>query len=318
MNKNINSKFLKTPLNYTGNKFRILNEIFKVMPDKCDVFVDLFCGGGSIGVNYNAKKIFMIDTNEKVINLLSYLSKQNFDKLYKKISLLIYKYNLTFSYENTYKFYKNKIDYSNQSLNNGLKSLNQEGFYKMREDYNKIKNKNTDRANILLYILMIYSFNNDLRFNSKGFFNLPVGKTDMNKQNILKLKNFLNTIINSEIIFIISDFRSEEVRNILEIADVIYADPPYLGTTAFYNSTPPWTIVEEKYLLKLSKEMANKNKKFYISNVIKKNEVEERFLCEFIEENDYKVYNINYHYRSASYNKKNRKQIEQEVLIEAI
>lgn len=65
------------------------------------------------------------------------------------------------------------------NANNGLKDYNSKGFYKMRADYNALQDKNTDEANTLLYMLMVYAFNNDIRFNSEGHFNLPVGKTDL-------------------------------------------------------------------------------------------------------------------------------------------
>ena len=316
-NKNIN-KFIKTPLNYTGNKFRILNQIFDIMPEKCGVFVDLFCGGGSIGFNYPSTHTFMIDSNKKVVDLLSYLSNKNFLSFYSELSFLIKKYNLTFSYEKTYKFYKDQINYENQSSNNGLKSINAKGFYLMREDYNNMNNKNSSKAKNLLYLLMVYAFNNDLRFNSSGLFNVPVGKTDMNKANVLRLKNFLDSTSTSKFTFITGDFRSKEVMDILKIADVIYADPPYLGTTAVYNSSPSWTLREERDLLELSKELLAKNKKIYISNMIKESEKESRLLCEFVLKNNYKIHNIDYHYRGASHNKKNRKETEQEILVEVV
>lgn len=35
---------IKSPMNYIGNKYRILDQI-KVFPDNINNFVDLFCGG---------------------------------------------------------------------------------------------------------------------------------------------------------------------------------------------------------------------------------------------------------------------------------
>lgn len=234
----IKKNIIKTPINYTGNKSRLIETLFNIMPRDKEIFVDLFCGGGSIGLNYNAKKIYMIDSNEKIINLLEFLSKQKFDIFYNKIKKIIKLYGLTLSYENTYKFYKNKINYNTHNKNNGLKELNKKGFYSLREDYNKLKSKTTNKANLMFYVLMIYAFNNDVRFNSSGQFNMPVGKTDMNNSNILKLKSFINSTQKSKIIFICSDFRSEKVIKILNSADLIYIDPPYFGTNAVYNTIP--------------------------------------------------------------------------------
>lgn len=35
----------KSPLNYTGGKFKLLPQILPLFPDKTDTFVDLFGGG---------------------------------------------------------------------------------------------------------------------------------------------------------------------------------------------------------------------------------------------------------------------------------
>ena len=51
----------ETPLNYTGNKARIINQFQSKFPKSVNVFVDLFCGGGTVGLSVNAKKIIFID-----------------------------------------------------------------------------------------------------------------------------------------------------------------------------------------------------------------------------------------------------------------
>lgn len=37
--------YIKSPLNYTGGKFKLLPQILPLMPDDIENFVDLFCGG---------------------------------------------------------------------------------------------------------------------------------------------------------------------------------------------------------------------------------------------------------------------------------
>lgn len=44
--------------------------------------------------------------------------------------------------------------------------------------------------------MIVYSFNNQIRFNSKGEFNLPVGKRDFNQRMESKLIDFIDTIKN--------------------------------------------------------------------------------------------------------------------------
>ena len=49
-----NVNFIKSPLNYTGNKYRILNQIIKYFPKNQYSLLDLFCGGATVGINANA------------------------------------------------------------------------------------------------------------------------------------------------------------------------------------------------------------------------------------------------------------------------
>jgi len=58
-----------------------------------------------------------------------------------------------------------------------LSSYNKDGFNRLRNDFNDKKEKD-DEYYLMLYLLIVYSFNNQLRFNRKGEFNLPVGKRD--------------------------------------------------------------------------------------------------------------------------------------------
>ena len=44
-------KLIKSPINYTGNKFRILNQIQPYFPKNIGTMVDLFCGGATVGIN---------------------------------------------------------------------------------------------------------------------------------------------------------------------------------------------------------------------------------------------------------------------------
>ncbi|WP_276414568.1 DNA adenine methylase, partial [Lactococcus garvieae] len=45
--------FLKSALNYTGGKYRLLPQLFPLFPEanKFERFIDLFAGGGVVSVN---------------------------------------------------------------------------------------------------------------------------------------------------------------------------------------------------------------------------------------------------------------------------
>ena len=303
-------ELIKSPINYTGNKYRILDQITKYFPKKVDTFVDLFSGGATVGFNVNAKKIILIDSNEKIVNLLIYLASSEFELLVKELEKLIKKYNLSYSAKYGYEKYKLFID-----GNNGLKKYNEIGFYSLREDYSNLKNKKTKKANSMLYLLTIYGFNNDMRFNKAGNFNLPVGKTDLNKNNIKKLKDFIKRSKRINYEFIIGDFRDNHIKKIVKEAGFVYIDPPYLITKATYNENGGWSEEKERELLGLLDEIDNNNGKFVISNILNKKNKINIPLNEWINTKKHKVVQIDYHYRSSSYNKKNRDGSEREIIV---
>lgn len=304
---------MKTPLNYTGNKSRLMDQFAIHFPDNVGVFVDLFCGGATVGLSVNAKKVIFIDNNRNVINLLKHLTKYNFDTLLPRLEELIKKYGLSYSAKFGYKGYRNGIQ---KTDNNGLKAYNALGYYKLRSDYNSMGTKSSKEALDMLYLLVVYAFNNDMRFNRSGEFNLPVGKTDLNKNNIKKLKQYIDRVKKIDCVFICGDFREKEVQKILMKADFIYADPPYLIGNAVYNETSNWTEQTEQELINLLEVLNENKKKFALSNILNKVGAYNKPLSDWIfRRTDLHIIDINYHYRSASYNKINRNSMEREVLI---
>lgn len=307
---------IKSPLNYTGNKYRILDQIKPYFPDHCHKFTDVFCGGATVGINVNADQVLFIDKNPRVISLLNFLSKSNFEKLVKKLEDKIQEYGLSYSNLNGYSHYFNIAKPSNK--NNGLKKYNKEPFYRLRKDYNSIENKDSDEANLLLYLLLVYGFNNDLRFNSNGEYNLPCGKTDLNRNNLNKIKEFIERSKCRNFKFVDADFKKPSVQKEILSSDFLYFDPPYLITDAVYNESNGWSESDEEELLKLLSTCIEKNIPFVLSNVLSKNNgnIYNEPLKKWIDSHpNVEVIDIDYHYRSSSYNKKNRNSNEREIIV---
>jgi site-specific DNA-adenine methylase len=40
--------YVKSCVNYTGGKYRLLKQILPLFPNEIDNFIDLFCGGANI------------------------------------------------------------------------------------------------------------------------------------------------------------------------------------------------------------------------------------------------------------------------------
>ncbi len=306
---------MRTPLNYTGNKSRLMEQFSTRFPKNIDTFVDLFCGGATVGLSVNAKKVIFIDNNENVINLLKHLADSSIKTILPRIEKLVEKYELSYSAKIGYQTYRKGIP---KSDNNGLKEYNSDGYYMLRDDYNAIMDKSSKDALDLLYLLVVYSFNNDMRFNKNGNFNLPVGKTDLNNSNIRRLIQYIDRVQQIDYKFVCGDFRDKNVQDILFKADFIYADPPYLIGNAVYNESGNWTKETEQWLIDLLKNLDKKGKKFALSNILTKVGATNDPLSEWVRtfnRTDWHIWDIKYHYRSASYNKINRQAAEREVLI---
>lgn len=158
------SNYVKEPLNYTGGKHKLLPQILPLFPKEINTFVDLFCGGGNVTVNAEAKRIIGNDSESHVIRIYQYLKTHTIDEIISQIEEIIKDYSLSLE--------------------------NAEGFNKLRSDYNNPQYNKYD-VNIMLYVLICFSFNHQFRFNSKGEFNMPFGK-DRSRWNDTMKKNLIN------------------------------------------------------------------------------------------------------------------------------
>ncbi|MCH7724699.1 MAG: DNA adenine methylase [Bacteroidetes bacterium] len=112
----------------------------------------------------------------------------------------------------------------------------------LRDKYNSRQEDNFYH-DMVLYVLIVFGFNNQMRFNKSGEFNLPVGKRDFNSRMREKLINFIDRIQSNNYEFIAKDFSNIKAQNI-EKSTFVYADPPYLITTASYNEQGKWNGIE--------------------------------------------------------------------------
>ena len=300
--ENTKKNIAQSPLNYTGGKFRLLKQIFEKIPKDIDIFYDIFCGGFNVGANFNAKKIIGIDKNKELIKLLKFLKKQNYEKLEKKIEEKIEYYDLSNSFKNGYEYYGcNSYD--------GLGKYNKEKFLRLREDYNSQKKE------ILFLLLIFYSFNNQIRFNKRNEFNLPVGKRDFNSNLRKKLKNFIYNLQLVETEFESIDFRDIDLKKINQKNTFFYLDPPYLLGQASYNENNLWTENDEKDLLRFLERCNRKKIKFALSNVMEHKGNENRILKDWSSKNNFFVNYLDFNYYNSNYQIKRKNTVTKEVLI---
>lgn len=280
---------IKSPLNYMGGKYKLLPQILPIFPQEINTFVDVFAGGGNVGINVSCKKLILNDNLTHLINLYKFL-KEN-----KK--------------ENIISYIENKITELN------LSKYNLDGYLELRSQYNTNKNP------IDLFILAAYSFNHQIRFNNSHQFNTPFGKERSCFNPIMK-NNLLSFIERLQFGDVEISNLSFELLNYdkLDEHDFVYFDPPYLITTGTYNDGKRgfkgWSEIEEKQLLSTLSYLDNKGIKFALSNVLEHKGKVNSLLFDWVKYNKYKVHDLNYNYNNSSYNTKIKDEFKtREVLV---
>ncbi|MDE6707664.1 MAG: DNA adenine methylase [Oscillospiraceae bacterium] len=299
---------IQSPLNYTGGKFKLLPQLLPLFPKDIDTFVDLFCGGCNVGINVKADRHIYNDINRYLLCLYNTLKNNNKHIILETIYSIIEKYGLTLVSKYGYEYY-------GCESSKGLASYNKNRFLRMREDFNTYKNKDYYYY-MLFYVIIVYSFNNQIRFNKNGKFNLPVGKRDFNKKMESKLIGFIDNIQAQNSCFSCIDFADFDILSLSD-RDFVYIDPPYLITCATYNEQGGWNKDKEQQLLGVIDKLSNLNIRCALSNVLESKGKENTILIEWLEKNisRYNIHHLNYNYSNSSYHTKNRTDSSVEVLI---
>ncbi len=61
--------YIKSPIFYMGNKYRLLPQLLPLFPNNIDTFYDLFGGSGCMSGNVNANRIVYNEINENIVEL---------------------------------------------------------------------------------------------------------------------------------------------------------------------------------------------------------------------------------------------------------
>ena len=299
---------IQSPLNYTGGKYKLLPQILPHFPHDINCFIDLFSGGGNVGINVPCNKVVFNDNN----SLLRYMfgTFKNLDKqvTLEMIDSIIEHYGLSNSDKFGYEYY-------GCNSGEGLAKYNGERYLKLRDDFNHNANLEYNYY-VMLYVMIVYAFNNQIRFNKRGEFNLPVGKRDFNKKMRDKLSNFIDRLKSGDYKFESFDFRELPNEDWNE-KTFVYADPPYLIACATYNEQDGWNETLERELHAYLDKLHERGIKFALSNVLQSKGKKNYMLQEWLNKNanKYRVIYLDYTYSNASYHIKDRTQKTDEVLI---
>lgn len=261
-------KYFKSPINYSGGKYRLLKQIIPLFPSKINTFVDLFCGACTVGINVDAERVLFNDYISYIPELFNLWKNKPLEDINAYIDMTIKTWRLS--------------------------GDNKEGFLEFRKHYNDTKNVED------LFILICYSFNYQMRFNNSHNYNSSFGynASTMNDNIRNNVNLFVNAIQCKDTTFLSKDFREVGLDN-LDKNDFVYCDPPYLISGAVYQDGKRgfkgWSPQDDIDLYNLLDDLNNQGVKFALSNMLSSKGRENEYLAEWS-----KIYNV--HYLSANYN----------------
>jgi DNA adenine methylase len=257
-----------SPLNYQGGKYDLIDFIKDNLPDeKPEKFIDVFGGGYNVGVNVDAEQNIYNDYNHIVAKLIEDFKNSDTAKLIRYINRTVKRYRLSPGAKNEY--------------------------LALREKYNSLPLER--RESRMLYVLIMYGFNQQIRFNSLYDCNNPVGPAGFNDVMLSKLVSFCRKIQEQNLVITHGDFDS--IRPYITDGSFLYCDPPYLITLGSYNDGKRgfngWSKEDECRLYDFLDEADDKNIRFMMSNVFEHNGKQNKMLKDWVEKNGYNVISFN-------------------------
>jgi DNA adenine methylase Dam len=296
-------KFVKSPLNYTGGKYKLLPQLMKHFTG-FDTFIDLFGGGFNVGSNVQSKNVVYNDKQTQVVRLIKLFELYNTSEILNRINAIIKTYDLSSTIDYGYSQY-------GCDSNNGVGNFNKEKYYRLRQKYNS--SDDSHERDFMLMTLIIYGFNNQIRFNSEGHYNMPVGKRDLNNSVRKNIVEFSNRVKSKNIIFFSEDFENIDTKKYVN--SVVYCDPPYYLGIASYNENEGWSINDERRLLRKLSDISNEGQKFALSNVIEHKGLKHQELIDWCLENHYNINYIHSNYNNSNYQSTSKNHLTIEVLV---
>lgn len=263
--KDKNNIQYESPLNYIGSKAKMISEIERRLPQDIKVFIDAFGGGFNVGINSKSEKIVYNDLNYFVKDLVQ-----------------------SFSLNDTYQY----LLYIRRTIKKfKLEKSNSESYLNARNYYNSLTIEKRDPR--LLYTIILYGFNQQIRFNQNHDFNNPVGMRWFNDKVLEKMISFSRVIKEKNI-----DFKSIDYNELIDIVNkktFIYMDPPYRLTTGTYNDGKRgfkgWNLQSEKKMFDFVDNLDKNSIQFLISYVTEHNGETNEEVKEWIKRNNYKLIN---------------------------
>lgn len=241
-------------LKWAGGKTKILPTLLPYIGTP-NTFVDVFCGGGSVSLNVECKKLISNDINPHLIGIYNHIKKND-----------------------PYIF----TEYFKDS------TCNKKTYIELREKFNSIDN-GIKKSKLFLY-LNKHSFNGLTRYNRSGYFNVPFGRITkskkivegetitkekinlFNEKSILTLQQYIRSFKEKmmDTNFTCYSFDNPILYKDLKEGDVVYFDPPYipLNKTSFFTDyfSGGFGMEEQIKLASMAEELSYRGVRVIVSN----------------------------------------------------
>ena len=195
--KKLERSFLKWP----GNKFQLLNKIYRHVPKTGNVLVEPFAGSCVFAINTNYKHYVLADVNPDLINLFKTIIEHTEDFIEACVKEFV------------------------------PDNYNEDTYYPRRDAFNDM-DFDFDRA-VMFYWLLRHGFNGLVRYNNGGIYNVPIG--DHKKPIIAEDRIRLFALKFKSADFVLASY--EELLAEAWNDATIFCDPPYLALKKTSNFT---------------------------------------------------------------------------------
>ncbi len=254
----------ESPLNYIGSKARVIPAIRENLPSDIDDFIDAFGGGFNVGINIRSESVVYNEYNHFVKELIESFWQ------YDTFSYIVYMKKMIRRFE--------------------LEPGRKDAYLNVRDYYNSLPEDKRDPR--LLLVVILYSFQQQIRFNSNHGFNNPVGMRWFNDNLLEKLISFSRRIKELNVCFSCADY-TDTFRYVDDGHTFVYLDPPYMLTNGSYNDGKRgfkgWDVSQEAALFEFLDKLNHEGSCFMLSYVLEHKGKVNQNLVNWTQDNHYHI-----------------------------
>lgn len=254
----------ESPLNYIGSKARVIPAIRENLPSDIDDFIDAFGGGFNVGINIRSESVVYNEYNHFVKELIESFWQ------YDTFSYIVYMKKMIRRFE--------------------LEPGRKDAYLNVRDYYNSLPEDKRDPR--LLLVVILYSFQQQIRFNSNHGFNNPVGMRWFNDNLLEKLISFSRRIKELNVCFSCADY-TDTFRYVDDGHTFVYLDPPYMLTNGSYNDGKRgfkgWDVSQEAALFEFLDKLNREGSRFMLSYVLEHKGKVNQNLVNWTQDNHYHI-----------------------------